>query len=52
MLALRVQMHLYRNPGVHQGGVVNERVVDAVHVIIFSLQQKGRRSPCDRGDRP
>ncbi len=41
--ALRVQMHFHRNPGVLQRDVINQRVVDAVHVIILGLQQKGRR---------
>jgi len=44
MPALRVQMHLYRNPRLLQRNVVRQRVVYVVHVVIFRLQQeRGRR---------
>src|SRR2546429_125999 len=43
MPALRIQMHLHRNPSLLQSNVVSQRVVDVVHVVILSLHQKRRR---------
>src|SRR5262247_1122629 len=52
MLAVRVQMHFYRNPGVLQRDVVNQRVTDSIRGIVFGVQQKGgRRLACDRNIR-
>src|ERR1700730_1616675 len=48
MPALRVQMHLHRNPGLLQRGIITQRVLYAVHMVVLVLQQE--RSRCLAGD--
>ena len=43
MPALRIQMHLHRNPGILQRDVINQRLFDTVHMVILRLHQKRRR---------
>jgi len=41
--ALGVEMHLHRNAGVLQRDVVDQRLVDAVHVVVLVLEDERRR---------
>ena len=43
MAALGVEMHLHRNAGVLQRDVVDQRLVDAVHVVVLVLEDERRR---------
>ena len=50
MPALRIQMHLHRNPGLLQRNIIDQRVVYIVHGVILRLQQKRRRRLAGDGD--
>ena len=45
VLAVRVQMHLRRNPRLRQRDVIRQRVVRTVFVVILCLQQECRWCP-------
>ena len=45
MSASRVQMHLHGDSRVFERDVINQRLVDAVHMVVLCLKQERRRRP-------
>jgi hypothetical protein len=44
-----IQVHLDRDVGFLQGGVVDERLLHAIDIVVFRLQQEGRWRPFGDG---
>ena len=45
-----IQMHFHRHAGLNQRGVVNQRLLYTVHVVVFCLHQKRGRRLAGDGD--